>query len=109
MREKYINEAYPEWMSFGTYPNGDANITNANDEFNARMSPAAADLILEQHQKLYRAFERTALAFAEAAPEAFEKFWYHGGRTAEQSPQAAASAAVAALTTNGLTPRRMSE
>lgn len=81
MKEKYINEAYPEWMVFGTYPNGNVSVTDANSTFDAEMSPADADALLEQHQKLYRAFVRMASAFETASPEAFRQFWYEGGRT----------------------------
>jgi hypothetical protein len=81
MKEKYINEAYPEWMVFGAYPNGDVNLTDANSTFDAQMSQSAADAIMKQHQVLYRAFVRMASAFEDASPEAFRRFWYEGGRT----------------------------
>ena len=83
MKEKYINEAYPEWMVFGAYPNGNVNVTDANSAFDAEMSQADADAILKQHQKLYRAFVQMANAFETASPEAFRQFWYCGGRTDE--------------------------
>lgn len=85
MKEKYVNEAYPEWMVFGTYPNGDVNLTDANSTFDARMPQADADAVLKQHQLMYRAFVRMANAFEAASPEAFRQFWYGGGRTDEQS------------------------
>jgi hypothetical protein len=87
MKEKYINEAYPEWMVFGAYPNGNVNLTDANSAFDAEMSAAAADAILKQHQHLYRAFVRMASAFEAASPEAFKQFWYGGGRTDVQPNQ----------------------
>jgi hypothetical protein len=83
VKEKYINEAYPEWMVFGTYPDGNVNLTDANSSFDAEMSQADADALLKEHQKLYRAFVRMASAFEGAAPDAFRQFWYEGGRTDE--------------------------
>jgi hypothetical protein len=81
VKEKYINEAYPEWMVFGTYPDGNVNLTDPNGTFDAQMSSADADAVLKQHQHLYRAFVRMAAAFEAASPEAFKQFWYEGGRT----------------------------
>jgi hypothetical protein len=85
VKEKYINEAYPDWMVFGTYPDGNVNLTDANGTFDAEMSQAAADTLLAQHQKLYRAFVSMASAFEDASPEAFRQFWYGGGRIDTQS------------------------
>ena len=71
MREKYVDERYPLWFTFPP------SIVTSTGDWTARLSSMAdAELLAREHNAVQAALVRCALAFAEASPEAFTKFWY---------------------------------
>lgn len=74
MREKYVDERYPMWLATGS--KGETVASSRDDWFVVTDSPEDAALLVAEHHKVQDALVRCALAFAEAAPEAFSAFWY---------------------------------
>ncbi len=76
MREKYIEERFPRILEHGTYGDGDVNLTTVADHFDIKLTPEDAKKLMEYTDNIYNMFVKTVQAFDEAAPEAFNKFWY---------------------------------
>jgi hypothetical protein len=72
MREKYVDERYPRWLTFNM-----PQVTSSQADWVVR-TPTVEDaqLLTAEHHVVHDALVRCALAFAEAAPEAFSDFWY---------------------------------
>lgn len=72
MREKYVDERYPRWLTFNT-----PTVISSRDDWSVR-TPSVEDAqqLCVAHHDTHDALVRCALAFAEAAPEEFTRFWY---------------------------------
>lgn len=76
MRQKYIDEKWPDLMVFGKFEDGDVCVTDSDDNLNAKMEPSEAEIMVEHYNKLKEEFSAMAMAFNEADPKAFDQFWY---------------------------------
>ena len=76
MRQKYIDEKWPDLMIFGHYADGQVSVTDSDDALNAKMSPSEAEKVVEHYNKLKEEFSAMVQAFNEADPKAFDQFWY---------------------------------
>ena len=82
MREKYIDERYPGWLTFGL-----AQVTSSRDDWAVKTPDAeSAQLLVDQHRIVHDALTRCAMAFAAADTEAFTRFWYGAELTRGQAP-----------------------
>jgi hypothetical protein len=76
MLEKYVEERHSPWMIHGTYPNGDACVTNVSESLQLRMTLDQAELCVAAHNELLTKFAELADAFDKADKVAFNQFWY---------------------------------
>lgn len=75
MRRKYVEERFKPWFVFGESIDH-VDIADVDGDRLECVPRRLADKILDEHDRLIEAIGDIALAFAEADPEAFEKFWY---------------------------------
>lgn len=81
MKEKYIEEEYGVLRISGKHPDGRVNVCNYAGSIDILLTPEDAEQLLNQHNKMQQLFVRCALAFDEADPEAFTKFWYEDSKS----------------------------
>lgn len=70
MKEKYVEERWPRWFSFGEA------VANVRDLYVIQPTQEQADELIAEHNKLHDEFTAMALAWAESDPEAFTAWWY---------------------------------
>ena len=77
MREKWIEEEYPRYMVFGGHPDGPVDIASSKNSTVATVSLEHAQYLIEDRDAVVQKLIDTALAFHNAAPDAFKMFWYN--------------------------------
>lgn len=79
MKEKYVEERFPQWIALGLYRDSDpadVNITDANSSFDCRVSANVVNELIDRHNNVLLFLARMADAFDKANPEKFKEFWY---------------------------------
>lgn len=72
MKPKYVDERFPPWLVFPP-----ALVTSSRDDWVVRLSSLEdAERLVTEHHVVHDMLTECAMAFAEAAPEAFTDFWY---------------------------------
>lgn len=71
MKEKYVDEKFGYWYEFG-----DGDIASSCSSLNVTCNHTGLPWIVEEHNRVQSKLVKTALAFSEASPEEFKKFWY---------------------------------
>lgn len=77
MKEKYVDGRFPRWMIFGESSDGSqVDIATIDGDVAEGIAKPQAEKLIAEYNRIQQAFGGLALAFDEAAPEAFTKFWY---------------------------------
>ena len=79
MREKYVEERFPQYMIFGEYEDGFVDVASVNDDIVTHVSREDAQRLIQERSNILDMLVTLALAFDEAAPDTFSQIWY-GGR-----------------------------
>lgn len=77
MLDKYVEERYSRYFTFGTFPDGDVDLASIRRDEGCKVTPETADLLIKERDKVIDVLCRMADAFDNAAPEAFSEFWYN--------------------------------
>jgi hypothetical protein len=75
MRRKYVEERFKPWFVFGELPDS-VDIADVDGDRLQGVPRRLVAPLLAEHDRLIDAIGDLALAFAEAAPDAFTAFWY---------------------------------
>jgi len=76
MREKYVDERWPRLMQLGSASDGKLGVCTVDDRVDVLLSPEDAEKLIAEWNRMQDALAACALAFDEAAPEAFSAHWY---------------------------------
>jgi len=76
LREKYIEERFPRYMVFGEYPDGCVDVATVNGDVAVHVSRGDSQRLIHQRDEVLDMLITLAIAFDEAAPDAFTKLWY---------------------------------
>lgn len=82
MREKYIEETFPRYFIFGEHPNGNVDVSSANDDIVSNVPRDVAEKLIAQRDAVIDRLVKVSLAFSERCPDEFTKLWY-GGKNAD--------------------------
>ncbi len=76
MKRKYIEERLGGWFVHGEHPDGWVDIEDASGTVLTRIPKDEANKICVDRDRLIDVIEEMAIAFDDAAPEAFLAHWY---------------------------------
>lgn len=76
MRDKYIEQDFPRYFVFGQHSDGQVDIATEKDSAVATVSHEHATRLIADRAAIVQKLCDMARAFDEAAPDAFNRFWY---------------------------------
>lgn len=79
MREKYIDERWPDLMTHGVNQQGEHYVTDTHEAIDVPMSFESAQAVVAHYNKLKAEFVEMIQAFNKADENAFNQFWYNRG------------------------------
>lgn len=76
MKDKYIEEEFPEYFVWGKRVDGRVDIATTSDDTVATVSQEHAEKLIQHRNDLVRRLCDMAQAFDKSSPEEFKRFWY---------------------------------
>lgn len=76
MREKYVDERWPQMLDFPQRDGSTVYLCTVDDAVELTLPKGQAAALQAAYNRMQAEVVRMALAFDEAAPEAFSRYWY---------------------------------